>query len=180
MGACLSCLGLAQESSSDPSDTHPLLNEPYPQHNYGAIGDNARSSPQVDPEEIRRQRDALERLCAATSDKLIDVTQTTRSDEGRAAPPKLATDYPRLFAEQFGSALATSEEDEDETDGRPHSDSTLAEQEEVDQLRQVLWKEGKELATWKKPANLGALSIQFEDLMSTQLSAPASKGKLTS
>ena len=154
----------------------------------------------MDPEEIRRQRDALERLCAATSEyalpsdathemianipcshsKLIDVTQTTRSDEGRAAPPKLATDYPRLFAEQFGSALATSEEDEDETDGRPHSDSTLAEQEEVDQLRQVLWKEGKELATWKKPANLGALSIQFEDLMSTQLSAPASKGKLTS
>ena len=90
MGACLSCLGLARrESSSDvtidppheaqvgdtsssldtqPSDTHPLLNEPYPPHNYGAVGDNIRSSPQVDPEEIRKQRDALERLCATTSE----------------------------------------------------------------------------------------------------------------
>jgi hypothetical protein len=103
--------------------------------------------------------------------KLIDVTQTTRSDEGRAAPPKLATDYPRLFAEHFGSTLA-ADEDEAETDGRPQSDSTIAEQEEVDRIRQTLRKEGKELATWKKPSNLGALSVQFDDLMG------GSKGKL--
>lgn len=64
---------------SQPSDTHPLLNEPYPQHNYGAVGDNARSSPQVDPEEIRKQRDALERLCAATSEYAQPPDTTHRS-----------------------------------------------------------------------------------------------------
>lgn len=105
--------------------------------------------------------------------KLIDVTQTTRSDEGRVAPPKMVTDYARLFAEQFSSAL---EDEEEETDDRPHSDSTLAEQEDIDHLRQVLRKEGKELATWRKPNNLGALSIQFDDLMSRP-PPPSSKGK---
>jgi hypothetical protein len=111
---------------------------------------------------------------------LIDVTQTTRSDEGRAALPKMATDYSRLFAEQFGSALTGEEEGADETDGRPKSDTTLAEQEDVDKLRHVLQKGGKELATWKRPNNLGALSIQFDDLMGGQQQLPkvSSKGKI--
>ncbi|KIV99339.1 uncharacterized protein PV09_08998 [Verruconis gallopava] len=162
MGVCLSCLGLARrESTSDPSDTHPLLNEPYPPNHYGAVGDNARSSPQVDPEEIKRQRDALERLCTSTSDKLIDVTQTTRSDEGRTAPPKVPTDYPRLFAEQFGGPLADPENEDD-----------------VDTLRNILRKQAKDLATWNKPSNLGSLSIQFDDLMGAQLPSVSSKGKL--
>jgi hypothetical protein len=84
----------------------------------------------------------------------------------------MATDYPRLFAEHFGSALAAADEVEAGDDGRPQSDSTIAEQEEVDRLRQTLRKEGKELATWKKPSNLGALSVQFDDLIGS------SKGKL--
>lgn len=93
----------------------------------------------------------------------------------------MATDYARLFAEQFGSAVgAETEEGKDETDGRPSSDTTLAEQEDVDALRQVLRKEGRELATWRKPAGLGALSIQFDDLMGgmQQLPAGNAKGKI--
>jgi hypothetical protein len=68
-------------------------------------------------------------------------------------------------------------EDENENDGRPQSDNILTDQEEVDALRQTLRKEGKELATWKKPSNLGSLSIQFDDLMGGFPSANA-KGKL--
>jgi hypothetical protein len=124
-------------------------------------------------------------LCAFNTDlpcqhsKLIDVTHTTRSiDEGRAAPPKMVTDYSRLFAETFGAPLPNDGEEEVEGDERPQSDSTLTDQEEVEALRQTLRKEGKELATWKKPANLGALSVQFDDLMG--LASSNAKGKLVS
>ena len=101
----------------------------------------------------------------------------------------MATDYARLFAEQFGSALGSSNNalmhstgtsDENE-DGRPQTDSTISEQEDVDRLRLAIRKEAKELATWKKPANLGALSYQFEDLMAgqgEQLPKVNSKGKI--
>jgi hypothetical protein len=88
----------------------------------------------------------------------------------------MVTDYPRLFAQQFGGPLP-GEEEEDENDGRPHSDSTLTDQEEVDALRQTLRKEGRELATWRKPENIGSLSIQFDDLMSAP-STGNPKGKL--
>ena len=93
--------------------------------------------------------------------KLIDVTQTTRADEGRPVSHH-PNDYPKLFAEQFGGILAG---EGGENEGRPDSDTTLTEQEEVNALRRTLRKEGTELATWKKPKGLGSLSIQFDDLM---------------
>jgi len=160
MGACLSCLGVAgPESASDPSEAHHLLNEPYPPNHYGTTGPDNRNSPQVDPEEIRKQRDALERLCAATSDKLIDVTQTTRSDEGRVAPTKMVTDYPRLFSEQFGGVLAR----EETNDGRPDSETTLTDEDEGTYLRKLM--KGKDLENWNTPEGLGSLSVQFDDLL---------------
>ncbi|KAF2760442.1 hypothetical protein EJ05DRAFT_474315 [Pseudovirgaria hyperparasitica] len=100
MGICASCLGLNRhESTSDPSDTSQLLNDHY-QPGYGSINHNPQlNGHQPDPEEIRRQRDALERICAQTSDKLIDVSQPDHPD----MPSKMAPDYPRLFAELFPS-----------------------------------------------------------------------------
>jgi hypothetical protein len=96
MGVCASCLGLAQpESQSDvsynlpnascscsvcnlsllltnslfqPSDSTHLLGDPYPPNQYGSLSADQRNGPQVDPEEIRKQRDALERLCAQTTE----------------------------------------------------------------------------------------------------------------
>jgi hypothetical protein len=50
------------------SDSSHLLGDPYQPH-YGSINQpSAHSPPQADPEEIRRQRDALERICAQTSE----------------------------------------------------------------------------------------------------------------
>lgn len=89
MGACASCLGLGRRPSdsevstalawlscrlltqSPPlqrSDSSHLLADPYQPH-YGSINPpGSHSVPQPDPEEIRRQRDALERICAQTSE----------------------------------------------------------------------------------------------------------------
>lgn len=89
MGICSSCLGLGRrQSQSDvsnslkaapksykhcannplqPSDSSHLLPDSYQPH-YGALNADQRHNPQVDPEEIRRQRDALERLCVQTSE----------------------------------------------------------------------------------------------------------------
>jgi len=50
------------------SDSSHLLGDAYQPH-YGSINaPGAHSVPQPDPEEIRRQRDALERICAQTSE----------------------------------------------------------------------------------------------------------------
>ena len=48
------------------SDASHLLGDPY-QPNYGAVG-GAHNVPQPDPEELRRQRETLERICAETSE----------------------------------------------------------------------------------------------------------------
>ncbi|KAF2239747.1 hypothetical protein EV356DRAFT_528315 [Viridothelium virens] len=110
MGICLSCLGLHRRPSSpDPSETSRLLYEdPYQPH-YGAVNPHP-NVPQPDPEELRRERDALERLCAQTSDKLIDVAQSTDAEE----PSKINSEYPRLFNQRFklppSSSLSSSPE----------------------------------------------------------------------
>jgi hypothetical protein len=48
------------------SDTSHLLNDPY-QPNYGT-NNGSHNAPQPDPEELRRQRETLERICAETSE----------------------------------------------------------------------------------------------------------------
>lgn len=67
------CDTLILTSSIQPSEAQHLLNEPYPPNHYGTTGPDNRNSPQVDPEEIRKQRDALERLCAATSEYAVSL-----------------------------------------------------------------------------------------------------------
>lgn len=89
MGICSSCLGGRRTSESDvgilagagacysgpnrvaniplqQSDSSHLLGDQY-QPNYGAAG-GAHNVPQPDPEELRRQRETLERICAETSE----------------------------------------------------------------------------------------------------------------
>ncbi len=94
MGICASCLGLNRGPRSDvswhdpdvfpsgncviceadifpplkPSESSQLLVDPYQPH-YGAINPNGGYlAPQPDPEDIKREREALERLCAKTSE----------------------------------------------------------------------------------------------------------------
>jgi hypothetical protein len=85
MGICSSCLGGRRTSESDvsphiacttvpsstdaplqQSDASHLLGDPY-QPNYGTAN-SAHNVPQPDPEELRRQRENLERICAETNE----------------------------------------------------------------------------------------------------------------
>ncbi|KAL9087750.1 MAG: hypothetical protein Q9165_006517 [Trypethelium subeluteriae] len=114
-------------SLAQPSETSRLLYEdPYQPH-YGAVNPHP-NVPQPDPEELRRERDALERLCAQTSEyaitfrlsyyeanpfvrsKLIDVTQPADAEESS----KINNEYPRLFNQRFklppSSSLSSSPE----------------------------------------------------------------------
>ncbi|KAF2098166.1 hypothetical protein NA57DRAFT_76959 [Rhizodiscina lignyota] len=65
--------------------------------------------PGVDQEEIRRQREVLERLCVATSDNLINVSTARHpSDSAEPSAPAAAHDLPRLFRELFANEEAPS------------------------------------------------------------------------
>lgn len=157
MGACASCLGLGRRPSHDePSDTSQLLGDQY-QSQYGAAassGPHLGGCSQPDPEEIRRQRDALERICAQTSDKLIDVSQSTHTDEGS----KMANEYPRLFMERFPP---TNHED-----SRPSSSGTACEQDEMAWLAEVTKDMGDD-GDWNhvKVVDDGSLTIQFDEVL---------------
>jgi len=169
MGICASCLGISRrESTSDPSDSQNLLQDPYQPNQYGTLNPDHRNSPQVDPEEIRKQRDALERLCALTSDKLIDVAQSTNTDE--EGYTKLQTDYQRLFRERFASASSTHSlklhhHEEDVEERRPSSDSTLTDETETTWLAHIVQEDGKDILHWKTSGQPGALSVQFDDVL---------------
>ncbi|TKX26637.1 late endosomal/lysosomal adaptor and MAPK and MTOR activator-like protein [Elsinoe australis] len=78
MGACLSCLGLSQRASDDePSESERLLYDETSAERvgYGATGPGPHI-PAPDPEELRRHREMLERICAETANNLIDVQHT--------------------------------------------------------------------------------------------------------
>jgi len=174
MGICSSCLGFGRrESNSDPSDSQHLLHDPFQPNQYGTLNPDHRQNPQVDPEEIRRQRDALERLCAQTSDKLIDVAQSSNTDEGGLS--KLQTDYQRLFRERFASASAPLREHtgDDEEERRPSSDSTLTDETETTWLAHIIEQDGQDILNWKTSGPPGSLSVQFDDV----LGPPSNNGK---
>ncbi|KAE9964697.1 hypothetical protein BLS_008135 [Venturia inaequalis] len=174
MGICASCLGLERRASNlDPSDSQHLLGDPFQPNHYGTIHPDHSNRPQVDPEEIRRQRDALERLCAQTSDKLIDVAQSATSEEGGV--DKLHTDYQRLFRERFASISSTIEEPHRGADEerRPSSDSTLTDETETTWLAHIVQEDGQDILSWKASGQPGSLSVQFDDV----LGPPGNHGK---
>ncbi|KAF2742801.1 hypothetical protein M011DRAFT_258091 [Sporormia fimetaria CBS 119925] len=153
MGVCASCLGVGRRpSASAQSDTSHLLGDPY-QPQYGSINAPASHSGRtIDPEEIRRQRDALERICAQTSDKLIHVSQAAQADEAS----KMASEYSRLFNERFpaqtkwsSSTVGSLDEDESSWLAKIVGSSTDAE------------------GSWDRvePIESGALTIQFGDAL---------------
>ena len=85
MGICASCLGLSRSSNAEvsiqivskernlimpgkESDSSQLLGDSYlPQYGGVASGEGL-VGPEPDPEDIKRERDALERLCTQTSE----------------------------------------------------------------------------------------------------------------
>ncbi|KAF1850188.1 uncharacterized protein K460DRAFT_270534 [Cucurbitaria berberidis CBS 394.84] len=147
MGICSSCLGGRRPSESDQSDREHLLGDQY-QPNYGAAN-GTHNVPQPDPEELRRQRETLERICAETSEQLIPVSQSNLLPEVTEQPPK-NDEYAHLFNERFRSlrnrpaSLGAADNDEDEAAWLENAAGNQGE----DELAQV------------KPAQ-GRLTIQF-------------------
>ncbi|KAF2009601.1 hypothetical protein BU24DRAFT_357838 [Aaosphaeria arxii CBS 175.79] len=150
MGICSSCLG-RQPSDSEQSDSSHLLGDAYHQQ-YGSIAaTSSHNLPQPDPEEIRRQRDALERICAQTSDKLIDVSQTTHALDGSKT-----AEYHRLFSERFPPLPSNS---------RPSSADAHENEDESTWLNEVVSNTKDVEGSWGRvePIDTGALTIQFGD-----------------
>ncbi|KAI9666149.1 MAG: hypothetical protein M1821_004084 [Bathelium mastoideum] len=139
--ACLT----ADNALAQPSETSRLLYEdPYQPH-YGAPNHHP-NIPQPDPEELRRERDALERLCAQTSDKLIDVAQSSNADE----VSKINSEYPHLFNQRFQAPRPSSVSSSTEGASIQESSWLAA---DADKLED--WAQVKEITT-------GAIVISFD------------------
>ncbi|KAF2804574.1 uncharacterized protein BDZ99DRAFT_525409 [Mytilinidion resinicola] len=156
MGICSSCIG-RRASQSDRSDSSHLLIDPYQPH-YGSMHTSGpHGRPQPDPEEIRRQRDTLERICAQTSDKLIDVSHSAYTEEGS----KMTSEYPRLFMERFPPPKVA-------VDSRPSSSGTGdGEQDEATWLMNTIGGRDGEEPSWDRvePIDGGTLTVQFDEAL---------------
>ncbi|KAJ9640395.1 hypothetical protein H2201_002557 [Coniosporium apollinis] len=161
MGICASCLGLDRRpSQSDPSDTSQLLADQY-EPQYGTInrgGASGRQEP--DQEEIRRQRDALERICAQTSDKLIDVSQVSHT---KATGPKLHSEYARLFSQRFPPSQLPAQR----RGSRSPSSGSDVDEDEATWLSRGAGDDGEGEGPWDhvEPVDKGALTIQFDEAL---------------
>ncbi|EAW06630.1 LAMTOR1/MEH1 family protein [Aspergillus clavatus NRRL 1] len=73
MGVCSSCLGLSRRDSHDSESSRLLDDDIYQSgYGYGALN-HANQLTNPDPENIKREREALEAICQRTSDSVIDI-----------------------------------------------------------------------------------------------------------
>ncbi|KAL2012315.1 hypothetical protein VTN00DRAFT_5033 [Thermoascus crustaceus] len=72
MGICYSCLGLRRRDSHD-AESARLLDDDLYQSGYGYGALNQARQNQPDPEDLKREREALEAICQRTSDSVIDI-----------------------------------------------------------------------------------------------------------
>ncbi|KAF1350039.1 hypothetical protein BDV97DRAFT_181852 [Delphinella strobiligena] len=129
MGICASCLGRRRQ---EPSETEALLYEDASQPQYGAIG-TGTAAPGPDPEELRREREALELICAQTSNELIDVLHHNAITPGS----KMASDYSDLLNKHFPNASRASS---------PTTDDEAAWLSDTQGTDRELWEEVKGLS----------------------------------
>lgn len=72
MGACQSCLGLRRREDHESEHARLIDDDLYPGgYGYGSI--NNANQQQHDPEDLKRERDALEAICQRASDTVIDI-----------------------------------------------------------------------------------------------------------
>ncbi|KAK2778023.1 hypothetical protein FQN52_002928 [Onygenales sp. PD_12] len=89
MGVCYSCLGLGGRDSHDSESSRLLDDELYQSsYGYGAVGSGQRQGP--DPEDLKREREALEAICQRTSDSVIDIWALQPHAHAHA-PPSIHT-----------------------------------------------------------------------------------------
>ncbi|KAI9835943.1 MAG: hypothetical protein M1819_001841 [Sarea resinae] len=90
--------GLGTMKTDSPETSRLLYDDQY-QHHYGAANTTTpHGESQADQQDIKREREALERVCLQTSDKLIDIftTQQQPTDASSAAESK-SSRYHRLL-----------------------------------------------------------------------------------
>ncbi|ERF71861.1 hypothetical protein EPUS_01776 [Endocarpon pusillum Z07020] len=77
MGVCLSCLGISHQSSSDPERSHLLSSDdPYNASGYGCGSTSQGLAPPrhvLNPEDVKREQEALEQITRWTTDAVIDI-----------------------------------------------------------------------------------------------------------
>jgi len=74
MGICSSCLGLNpnRDQPEDDENSRLLFDDAHPNH-YGSFGDSNVGIIQVDPQEVQRENEALQKVVAQTSNHLVDI-----------------------------------------------------------------------------------------------------------
>jgi len=105
MGVCMSCLGFGQDDRASDVENGRLLSDPH-NMNYGSTSGIRQYYDNVEPDEVRRQRDNLERLCQHASERLIDVSpaSTLQSD-----PRQVTRTNASLFDNVFFGNLPQAE-----------------------------------------------------------------------
>ncbi|KAJ9215551.1 hypothetical protein DTO166G4_2921 [Paecilomyces variotii] len=106
MGVCASCLGLGRRESHDSEAARLLDDELYqPGYGYGALN-QAHHLYQPDPEDLKREREALEAICQRTSDAVVDIwaLQPQPHLQPRAALPSTSS---RAASGETGSVRST-------------------------------------------------------------------------
>jgi len=92
MGICSSCLGLGRRDDYEPESSR-LLDDDLYQSGYGYGSLNHSHLNQPDPEDQRREREALDAICQRASDSVIDIwaVQPQPLLQPRAALPPVAS-----------------------------------------------------------------------------------------
>ncbi|KAI4133541.1 MAG: hypothetical protein LQ347_002133 [Umbilicaria vellea] len=85
MGICASCLGLRRRGAeTENAETSRLLYDDAYQRHYGShLHNGQRTAYQPDPEHLKREREALEGICHAMSENVIDVFTILPQTDGR-------------------------------------------------------------------------------------------------
>ncbi|KAK0281222.1 hypothetical protein LTR91_000183 [Friedmanniomyces endolithicus] len=78
MGVCASCLGLNRHPSHDQVDESAALLDDSHHVQYGGLADEDVAPP--DEDEIRRAREALNRITNEATDNMIDVSHPSSTD----------------------------------------------------------------------------------------------------
>ncbi|KAH8704924.1 late endosomal/lysosomal adaptor and MAPK and MTOR activator-domain-containing protein [Talaromyces proteolyticus] len=97
MGACQSCLGLGSREENEPEHARLIEDEIFPgSYGYGSV--NHPNHQQSDPEDLKREREALEAICQRASDSVVDIWSshphlqpqaTLRSNNGSATSSRV-------------------------------------------------------------------------------------------
>ncbi|KAF5012090.1 hypothetical protein F66182_15291, partial [Fusarium sp. NRRL 66182] len=93
MGACQSCLGLRRREDHESEHARLIDDELYPgSYGYGSI--NNANAQQHDPEDLKREREALEAICQRASDTVIDIwsLQSQPNFQPRATLPSIESE----------------------------------------------------------------------------------------